>query len=99
MFSTTLSWERESESSIVDDDEKYLVPRNSLNNATEFVVLEQIGQIEQGKFIEERNVMCYIACVYSMTQVVSILGTPLHKYYLYTNIQNISLYYMFRRWA
>ncbi|XP_073946119.1 general odorant-binding protein 72-like isoform X1 [Choristoneura fumiferana] len=36
------------------------------NDVTE----EQIGQIEQGKFIEERNVMCYIACVYTMTQVV-----------------------------
>ncbi|KAL0828872.1 hypothetical protein ABMA28_003778 [Loxostege sticticalis] len=36
------------------------------NDVTE----EQVGEIEQGKFIEERNVMCYIACVYSMTQVV-----------------------------
>nr|BAV56795.1 odorant binding protein 8 [Ostrinia furnacalis] len=36
------------------------------NDVTE----EQVGEIEQGKFIEDRNVMCYIACVYSMTQVV-----------------------------
>uniref|UniRef100_A0A0K8TUS9 Antennal Binding Protein X n=1 Tax=Epiphyas postvittana TaxID=65032 RepID=A0A0K8TUS9_EPIPO len=36
------------------------------NDVTE----EQVGQIEQGKFIEERNVMCYVACVYTMTQVV-----------------------------
>ncbi|CAH0726972.1 unnamed protein product, partial [Brenthis ino] len=36
------------------------------NDVTE----EQVGQIEQGKFLEERNVMCYIACIYSMTQVV-----------------------------
>ncbi|KAM3962052.1 general odorant-binding protein 72-like [Aphomia sociella] len=36
------------------------------NDVTE----EEIGQIEQGKFLEEKKVMCYIACVYSMTQVV-----------------------------
>nr|APG32534.1 odorant binding preotein [Conogethes punctiferalis] len=36
------------------------------NDVTE----EQIGDISSGKFIEERNVMCYIACVYTMTQVV-----------------------------
>ncbi|XP_075977201.1 general odorant-binding protein 72-like isoform X3 [Anticarsia gemmatalis] len=36
------------------------------NDVTE----EDVGQIEQGKFIETRNVMCYVACVYSMTQVV-----------------------------
>ncbi|CAK1543057.1 unnamed protein product [Leptosia nina] len=36
------------------------------NDVTE----DQVGQIEQGKFIEERNVMCYIACVYTMTQVI-----------------------------
>lgn len=32
---------------------------------------EEIGEIEQGKFIEDRRVMCYVACVYAMTQVVS----------------------------
>ncbi|KPJ06553.1 General odorant-binding protein 19a [Papilio machaon] len=36
------------------------------NDVTE----EQVGEIENGKFIEDRNVMCYIACVYSMSQVV-----------------------------
>ncbi|CAK1582852.1 unnamed protein product [Parnassius mnemosyne] len=36
------------------------------NNVTE----EQIGEIEQGKFIEDRNVMCYIACIYTTTQLV-----------------------------
>ncbi|CAD0197740.1 unnamed protein product [Chrysodeixis includens] len=36
------------------------------NDVTE----EEIGDIEKGKFIETRNVMCYIACVYTMTQVV-----------------------------
>ncbi|XP_041981620.1 uncharacterized protein LOC121735018 [Aricia agestis] len=36
------------------------------NDVTE----EQVGDIEKGKFIEERNVMCYVACVYTMTGVV-----------------------------
>nr|WKR38898.1 odorant binding protein 17 [Spodoptera frugiperda] len=36
------------------------------NDVTE----EEVGDIEKGKFIESRNVMCYIACVYTMTQVV-----------------------------
>nr|AFD34178.1 odorant binding protein 2 [Argyresthia conjugella] len=36
------------------------------NDVTE----EQVGEIENGKFIEERNVMCYVACIYSMLQVV-----------------------------
>ncbi|XP_060804028.1 general odorant-binding protein 19a-like [Amyelois transitella] len=36
------------------------------NDVTE----EEIGEIEQGKFIEDRRVMCYISCVYSMTQVI-----------------------------
>nr|ALS03859.1 odorant-binding protein 11 [Ectropis obliqua] len=31
---------------------------------------EKISQIEKGKFIEEKDVMCYIACVYQMTQIV-----------------------------
>nr|QRF70934.1 odorant binding protein [Semiothisa cinerearia] len=36
------------------------------NDVTE----EQVGDIEKGKFIEDRKVMCYVACIYSMTQVV-----------------------------
>ncbi|KAL4711118.1 hypothetical protein ACJJTC_009489 [Scirpophaga incertulas] len=36
------------------------------NDVTE----EQVGEIEQGKFLEERNVMCYIACIYQMTQTI-----------------------------
>nr|QLI62008.1 odorant-binding protein 5 [Streltzoviella insularis] len=36
------------------------------NDVTE----DQVGSIEQGKFIENKNVMCYIACIYSMGQVV-----------------------------
>lgn len=35
------------------------------------VFTDDVGQIEQGKFLENRNVMCYIACIYTMTQVVS----------------------------
>ncbi|VVC94442.1 unnamed protein product [Leptidea sinapis] len=42
---------------------KSCIPKNDVTE-------EQVGQIEQGKFIEERNVMCYIACIYTMTQVV-----------------------------
>nr|QHI42038.1 odorant-binding protein 9 [Glyphodes caesalis] len=34
------------------------------------VTEDEVGDIDKGKFIEERNVMCYIACVYSMGQVV-----------------------------
>ncbi|GBP31820.1 General odorant-binding protein 72 [Eumeta japonica] len=37
------------------------------NDVTE----DQVGEIEKGKFIEERNVMCYIACIYQMSQIVS----------------------------
>ncbi|CAG4996587.1 unnamed protein product [Parnassius apollo] len=36
------------------------------NDVTE----DLIGDIDKGKFIEQRNVMCYIACIYQMTQVV-----------------------------
>nr|XP_049700405.1 general odorant-binding protein 19a-like [Helicoverpa armigera] len=36
------------------------------NDVTE----EEVGDIEKGKFIESRNVMCYVACIYTMTQVV-----------------------------
>ncbi|KAG7302154.1 hypothetical protein JYU34_013626 [Plutella xylostella] len=36
------------------------------NDVTE----EQVGDIEKGHFIEERNVMCYVACIYSMSQLV-----------------------------
>nr|QOV03017.1 odorant binding protein 1 [Apocheima cinerarius] len=31
---------------------------------------DKISQIEKGKFVEEKDVMCYIACVYQMTQIV-----------------------------
>nr|UDM59715.1 putative odorant binding protein 15 [Corcyra cephalonica] len=34
------------------------------------VTEDLIGDIEKGKFIEDRNVMCYIACIYQMTQIV-----------------------------
>ncbi|XP_045536949.1 general odorant-binding protein 19a-like [Papilio machaon] len=34
------------------------------------VTNEKVGKIEQGVFIPEHNVMCYIACVYKLTQVV-----------------------------
>ncbi|CAG9788064.1 unnamed protein product [Diatraea saccharalis] len=34
------------------------------------VTEDQVGGIEKGKFIEDRNVMCYIACIYQMSQVV-----------------------------
>ncbi|XP_063828914.1 general odorant-binding protein 72-like [Ostrinia nubilalis] len=34
------------------------------------VAEDLISGIEKGKFIEDRNVMCYIACIYQMTQVV-----------------------------
>ncbi|KPJ06554.1 General odorant-binding protein lush [Papilio machaon] len=36
------------------------------NDVTE----DLIGDIQKGKFIEERNVMCYIACIYQMSQIV-----------------------------
>ncbi|XP_050344022.1 uncharacterized protein LOC126769362 [Nymphalis io] len=42
---------------------KSCIPKNDVTE-------EQVGKIEQGKFLEERNVMCYIACIYSMTQVI-----------------------------
>nr|ALZ45423.1 odorant binding protein 10 [Athetis dissimilis] len=31
---------------------------------------DQVGRIEQGVFIEDRNVMCYITCIYKSLQVV-----------------------------
>nr|BAV56798.1 odorant binding protein 11 [Ostrinia furnacalis] len=34
------------------------------------VTEEEVGDIDKGKFIEENNVMCYIACVYTMGQAV-----------------------------
>nr|AXF48752.1 odorant-binding protein ABP2 [Lobesia botrana] len=34
------------------------------------VTEEQVGQIEQGKFLEEKNVMCYVACIYTVGGVV-----------------------------
>nr|ARO70160.1 Odorant Binding Protein 1 [Dendrolimus punctatus] len=32
------------------------------NDVTE----DEVGEIENGKFIEQKNVMCYIACIYTM---------------------------------
>lgn len=43
-------------------------------------VLDQVGEIDQGKFIEDRNVMCYIACVYSMGQAVRTIFINLTIY-------------------
>nr|WHU27534.1 odorant binding protein 16 [Heliconius charithonia] len=34
------------------------------------VTNEKVGQIEQGVFVEDHDVMCYIACVYKTAQVV-----------------------------
>ncbi|CAH2090299.1 unnamed protein product [Euphydryas editha] len=36
------------------------------NDVTE----DMVGDIEKGKFIEDRKVMCYIACIYQMSQIV-----------------------------
>ncbi|XP_045452036.1 general odorant-binding protein 72-like [Melitaea cinxia] len=36
------------------------------NDVTE----DMVGNIEKGKFIEDRKVMCYIACIYQMSQIV-----------------------------
>ncbi|CAH2258895.1 jg12576 [Pararge aegeria aegeria] len=36
------------------------------NDVTE----DLIGDIEKGKFVQERNVMCYIACIYQMSQII-----------------------------
>nr|AOG12875.1 odorant binding protein [Eogystia hippophaecolus] len=32
--------------------------------------LDQVGHIDQGIFVENHNVMCYIACIYKLTQAV-----------------------------
>ncbi|XP_026730664.1 uncharacterized protein LOC113495867 [Trichoplusia ni] len=42
---------------------KTCMPKNNVSE-------EQVGDISKGKFIEERNVMCYIACVYKMGQTI-----------------------------
>nr|CAJ2313452.1 general odorant-binding protein 72-like isoform X1 [Metisa plana] len=34
------------------------------------VTEDEVGGIEQGNFLEKRNVMCYIACIYKNIQVV-----------------------------
>ncbi|XP_048483461.1 uncharacterized protein LOC125489912 [Plutella xylostella] len=34
------------------------------NGVTEVFFAEEVGSIEQGEFLEERNVMCYIKCIY-----------------------------------
>ncbi|XP_050344018.1 general odorant-binding protein 72-like [Nymphalis io] len=36
------------------------------NDVTE----DLVGDIEKGKFIQDKNVMCYIACIYQMSQIV-----------------------------
>ncbi|XP_028025254.1 general odorant-binding protein 72-like isoform X1 [Bombyx mandarina] len=61
-------------------DTGYAMTRQQLKNSGKImkktcmpkndVTEEEIGQIEQGKFLEQRNVMCYIACIYTVTQVV-----------------------------
>ncbi|XP_063538773.1 general odorant-binding protein 72-like [Cydia strobilella] len=38
--------------------------------AKENVSEDMVGDIEKGKFIEEKGVMCYIACIYQMANVV-----------------------------
>nr|CAJ2313462.1 Odorant-binding protein 1 [Metisa plana] len=42
---------------------KTCMPKHEVNE-------DQIGGIESGKFLEDRNVMCYIACIFQMSQVV-----------------------------
>lgn len=32
--------------------------------------IEQVDNIKNGEFIEDRNVMCYIACIFTMAQSV-----------------------------
>lgn len=34
-------------------------------------ISDKVGKIEQGVFIEDHDVMCYILCVYKTLQVVS----------------------------
>ncbi|KAG6440980.1 general odorant-binding protein lush isoform X2 [Manduca sexta] len=61
-------------------DASYAMSRQQLKNSGKMmkkscipkndVTEDEVGQIEQGKFIEDRRVMCYIACIYTMTQVV-----------------------------
>lgn len=36
-----------------------------------FYFSDQIGSIDKGKFIEDKNVMCYISCIFEMTNIVS----------------------------
>ncbi|CAH1636935.1 unnamed protein product [Spodoptera littoralis] len=61
-------------------DQSYGMTRQQLKNSGKLmkkscmpkndVTEDEVGDIEKGKFIETRNVMCYIACVYTMSQVV-----------------------------
>nr|ASA40075.1 odorant-binding protein 37 [Helicoverpa assulta] len=39
------------------------MPKNSVTE-------DQVGKIEEGVFLEDRNVMCYVACIYKNLQVV-----------------------------
>uniref|UniRef100_A0A0K8TUU0 Antennal Binding Protein X n=1 Tax=Epiphyas postvittana TaxID=65032 RepID=A0A0K8TUU0_EPIPO len=34
------------------------------------VTEDMVGDIDKGKFIEDKDVMCYIACIYQMAQVI-----------------------------
>ncbi|KAJ8719565.1 hypothetical protein PYW08_011740 [Mythimna loreyi] len=34
------------------------------------VTEDQVGTIDKGNFVEDKNVMCYIACIYEMTNVI-----------------------------
>ncbi|CAK1582853.1 unnamed protein product [Parnassius mnemosyne] len=42
---------------------KQCMPKHGVNN-------EKVDKIEQGVFIAEHDVMCYIACIYKVSQVV-----------------------------
>ncbi|CAH2258898.1 jg12577 [Pararge aegeria aegeria] len=39
------------------------MPKNGVTN-------DEVGEIDQGVFLEEHNVMCYIACIYKNIQVL-----------------------------
>lgn len=40
----------------------------------------EVGEIEAGVFLEDHNVMCYIACIYKNIQVVSVYKNT-YKYF------------------
>nr|WKR38888.1 odorant binding protein 7 [Spodoptera frugiperda] len=45
-----------------------MLKKNCMNKIG--VTEDQIGSIDKGKFIEDRKVMCYIACIYELTNVI-----------------------------